>query len=129
MSASSQVTRNVIVRNVFFILVGAVALVLKRQYSGAFSETVYSYGGNVSASFGVYFIVGISPFGQRFGRLLIASIALLIVELFEATNGFGVMTNVFDPFDFIANAVGIGLAVATDAAASRINVWRINRRK
>jgi hypothetical protein len=35
-------------------------------------------------------------------------IALLVVELFEATNGFGVMTNVYDPADFVVNAVGAG---------------------
>jgi hypothetical protein len=40
--------------------------------------------------------------------------------MFEATNGFGVMVNVYDPFDFIANAVGVGLALAVDMIASRV---------
>jgi hypothetical protein len=75
---------------------GVIALVLKGYYSGSFVETVYSYGGNVSASFAVYFIVGLSTLSWRFRKLLTAGIALRVVELFEVTNGFGVMTNVYD---------------------------------
>ena len=41
---------------------------------------------------------------------MIAGIALLIVELFEITDGFGIMTNVYDPYDYLANAVGFSLA-------------------
>jgi hypothetical protein len=123
------VTRTAIARNVFFVLLGVTTLVLKRYYSGSFGETFYSYGGNVSVSFAVYFMIGISTFGRRFGRLVTAGIALLVVELFEATNGFGVMTNVYDRFDFVANAVGVGLALAIDTVASRINTWRMNRRE
>ena len=40
--------------------------------------------------------------------------ALLTVELFELLNGFGVMSNVYDPWDYLANALGIGLAVGID---------------
>lgn len=117
------------VRNVFFVLLGAAALVLKGQYSGPFVETVYSYGGNVSASFAVYFVVGILTFQLRFSKLLTAGIALLVVELFEALDGFGVMTNVYDRTDFAANAVGIGLALAIDTVASGISTRRFNRRE
>lgn len=53
-----------------------------------------------------------------------AIIALLIVELFEATNGFGVMTNTYDRFDFLANALGVALGVAVDLTASRISLRR-----
>lgn len=102
------------VRNVFFVLLGAAALVLKRHYSGPFVEIIHSYGGNVSASFAVYFVVRILTSGWRYERLVTAGIALLIVELFEAANGFGVMTNVYDPVDFVANAVGVVLALVLD---------------
>jgi hypothetical protein len=53
-----------------------------------------------------------------------AIIALLIVELFEATDGFGVMTNTYDRFDFLANALGVALGVAVDLTASRISLKR-----
>jgi len=109
-------------RNVFFVLLGVAALVLKRHYFGPFVEIIHSYGGNVSASFAVYFVVRISTSGWRYGMLVTVGIALLVVELFEATNGFGVMTNVYDPVDFVANAVGVGLALGLDALV--LSRWR-----
>jgi hypothetical protein len=109
-------------RNVFFVLLGVAALVLKRHYSGPSGEIIYSYGGNASASFAVYFVVRILTSDWSYGRLVTAGIALLVVELFEATNGFGVMTNVYDPVDFVANAVGVGLALVLDSLVMLI--WR-----
>lgn len=105
-------------RNVFFVLLGVAALVLKRHYSGPFVEIVHSYAGNIAASFAVYFVVRISTSGWRYGRLVAAGIALLVVELFEAADGFGVMTNVYDPVDFLANAVGVVLALVLDTLAA-----------
>lgn len=105
-------------RNVFFVLLGVATLVLKRHYSGPFVEIVYSYSGNVSVSFAVYFVVRISTSDWKYEKLVTAGIALLVVELFEATNGFGVMTNVYDPGDFVANAVGVVLALALDILVS-----------
>jgi hypothetical protein len=113
-------------RNVFFVLFGAAALVLKRHYSGPFAEIIYGYGGNVSASFAVYFVFRIFTSGWiltsgwRYGRLVTAGIALLVVELFEATNGFGVMTNVYDPVDYLANVLGIALACCVDLISARL---------
>ena len=101
-------------RNVFFVLLGVAALVLKRHYSGPFVEIIHSYSGNVSASFAVYFVVRILTSGWRYGRLVTAGLALLVVEFFEVTNGFGVMTNVYDSVDFVANAVGVVLALVLD---------------
>lgn len=99
---------------IIFVLLGVVALVLKRHYACLYGDVVYCYGGNVSASFAVYFMVRISTLGWRYGRLVTTSIVLLVVELFEVTNGFGVMTNVYDPADFVANALGVGLALLLD---------------
>jgi hypothetical protein len=48
-------------------------------------------------------------------------VVLPVVELFEATNGFGVMSNVFDQFDFIANAVGVKLALAVESMVERFS--------
>src|SRR5512136_559950 len=111
-------------RNVFFVLVGIVGLVLKGHYSGPYREAVHSYGGNIAASFAVYYVVALLPLPPRFGKLLTAGLALAVVELFEASNGFGVMTNVYDPVDFGASAVGIALALAAGIVTSGIGPSR-----
>ncbi len=98
-------------RNDFFVLLGVAALVLKRHYSGPFVEIVHSYGGNIAASFAVYFVVRILTSDWRYGRLVAAGIALLVVGLFEAADGFGAMTNVYDSVDFVANTLGVVLAL------------------
>jgi hypothetical protein len=115
-------------RNVLLVLLGLAALVMKRHYSGPFVDIVHSYGGNASASFAVYFVIRIVTLGWRYGGLLTASVALLVVGLFEATNGFGVMTNVYDPADFVANALGVGLALVVDTLASSSG-WRGSDRR
>jgi hypothetical protein len=96
-------------------------LVLKGQYSGPYTEVVLNYGGNISASFAVYFIVRLAFRKFRINRLFSALISLLIVQIFEVTNGFGVMANVYDPLDLLANAIGITLAVIVDIVASNLS--------
>lgn len=106
---------------IVLILLGIAALVLKPHYSGSLREVVWSYGGNTAVSFSVYFLMTFLPVTARSrSRLLSAGLALLVVQLFEATDGFGVMSNVVDSIDFFANAVGVGLALAVDTAASQI---------
>ncbi len=114
MRTSTVLTRG---RNVFFVLLGVAGLVLKPHYSGPHQNFVHSYGGNIAASFAAYFVVANLRLHlhSRYGRLLTAAAALLVVELFEVTNGFGVMTNVYDPADLVANAAGVALALAVDA--------------
>ena len=109
------------IRSVFFVLLGTAGLVLKGHYSGACQEAVHSYGGNIVASFAVYYVVTLLPLPPRFRKLLTAGLALAVVELFEALNGFGLMTNVYDPVDFAANAVGIALALAVDIMTDGIS--------
>ncbi len=120
-------------RHVVWIMVGIAGLVLKGRYSGPAHDLVHSYGGNVAASFAVYFWARLAtaPFleadGARRGgrvapklaRLLAAGLALLIVELFEVFDGFGVMSNVYDRVDLAANAAGIAIALAVDALVRR----------
>jgi len=108
-------------RYLFFDLLGVAGLMLKRHYAGPYQEAVWSYGGNVAASFAMYFIVALLPLPPRFSKPLAGGLALLAVELFEATNGFGVMTNTYDPVDFAANAAGVALALAVDIVTSRIS--------
>jgi len=106
-------------RDVLLVLLGIAALVLKRHFGGPFHEVIQSYGGNISVSFAVYFLLKYLPLHARFKAFLTAGLALIVVELFEACDGFGVMENVYDPFDFVANFAGVALALAVDAALGR----------
>ena len=106
------------VRNVLFILLGVAVLLLNRRYSGPFDAIVHAYAGNLSVSFAVYFNFANLEFPQRFKRVLAAACALAVVELFEAFDGFGIMSNTYDPIDFLANAVGIALALLLDSKMS-----------
>jgi hypothetical protein len=106
---------------ILFVLLGAVALVLKHSYHGPFDQLVHSYGGNIVASFALFFLSAFAVSGFGLGRLIAAGAALAVVEAFEITDGFfGVMSNTYDPFDLIANAVGIGVALSVDFAVRRM---------
>lgn len=65
-------------RNALFALLGAAGLVLKGRYAGPFQELVRNHGGNVVASFAVYFIVLNLPFPPRYARLCAAGLALAV---------------------------------------------------
>lgn len=114
----SDTRRTTTKRNVAMALLGAGVLVLVSAYEGPFAEVLGAYGGNVAASFALYFAaLNASARSQR-PRLLAASATLLAVELFEASDGFGIMANTFDPIDFAANAAGVGLAVIVDVVTT-----------
>lgn len=104
-------------RNVVFVLLGVAALVLLGRYSGRFGEVAGSYGGNVSASFAAYFLMRIVTAEWRHRELWAGTLALTAASLFEATDGLGVLSNVYDPADFMANAVGVGVAAVIDRLA------------
>lgn len=112
-------------RNVALALLGAAGLVLKGRYAGPGVELVRSYGGNVVASFAVYFVLATSLERLKSGWVVRAAAPLVVVELFEATDGFGVMSNTFDAWDFAANGVGVLMALLVDAAMRR---WRNSHR-
>ena len=99
-------------------LLGGAILVLVPAYDGPLADVVGAYGGNMAVSFALYFAALSATAKQRRPRLLAALLTLLAVELFEATDGFGVMANTFDPMDFVANAVGVGLAVLVDVVTT-----------
>ncbi len=105
------------------VLVGVAGLLSKSWFRDSLSSLAHDYLGNVSASFAVFFMVTILAY-PRLHRIWIAVVALAVVEAFELTNGFGVMTNVYDPFDYLANSLGIALAYCADLASARmIRVW------
>ena len=106
-------------RNLVMILVGVICLLLKRWFANFLGDIAFSYVGNLSASFAMYFLVLMIPI-RKLTWVMVAVIALVIVETFELTNGFGIMTNVYDPFDYAANVIGIGLAVCVDQLSFRI---------
>jgi hypothetical protein len=101
-------------RNVLFVLAAMAFFLMKPYYHGPLSDIFHDYGGNFTASFAVYFIVAIGLRGRVSWKPAAALSALLVVEAFEITDGFGIMSNVFDPLDLLANAAGIGLALAVD---------------
>ena len=111
-------------RNVLFVLLGVVALVLKGSFVEPSAGIVHRWGGNLAVSFACYFLASIPPVRRRRRKLVAAASALVAVEAFEATNGFGIMSNVYDPVDFAANALGVGLALTIDAALGRFTARR-----
>jgi hypothetical protein len=106
-------------RNIIFILSGVFVLIFKRYYSGPQKDLVLSYGSNISVSFAVYFIALLAFDRLPQSRLLATIGSLLAVEVFELTNGFGFMSNVYDPRDYLANALGISLALVVDLLLDR----------
>ena len=96
------------------VLLGVAAFLLKPAYHGAFDHAVHAWGGNVVVSFAVTLLAFIAASRHGGGRLAAAAAALAAVEAFEVSNGFGVMANVYDPLDLVANAVGVGLALGVD---------------
>lgn len=112
-------------RNLVMILAGVMCLLLKRWFAKFLGDLAFSYAGNLSASFAVYFIISMVP-SRKPTWAMVAGLALVVVETFELTNGFGIMTNVYDPFDYAANAIGIGLAVCVDRVSSHFVPVREN---
>jgi hypothetical protein len=115
-------TKNNKIRNVSFILAGVILLVLKQKYNGPYLEIIKSYLGNFSVSFAVYFIVQFNDHLWKTNKVITALIAIVVVNLFELTNGFGVMTNVYDTIDLPVNLAGVLLALALDSFTARFTL-------
>jgi len=112
----SQVPR---LRNIILVLLGVSGLLIKRWLSASLGEVAHSYLGNVSVSFSVYYLVLLAARG-RFNKAVYVVVALLVVESFELADGYGVMSNVYDQNDLIANAIGVALALVVDIVLDRI---------
>jgi energy-coupling factor transporter transmembrane protein EcfT len=112
-------TRSHRTRNLIFIFLGVLVLLFKRYYAGPCAELFYRQGANFAVSFAVYFIAQLGFYSLPYPRLVSAAGALLAVELFELTNGFGVMLDFYDPWDYFANALGVGLALGIDLLINR----------
>ena len=112
--STSTISNKQKARNVLFILLGISVLLLKQIYNGPGKEIVQSYSGNLSISFAVYFLICLISNHWKENKFITAFISLLIVELFEITNGFGIMKNVFDVFDLFVNLIGVISALVLD---------------
>lgn len=106
-------------RNVFLVAIGIALFLFRRSYEGPLQDLVHAYAGNLSISFALYFVCLNLPVPLRFKKLTAATLTFAAVEMFEAFNGFGVMANTYDPFDFFANAVGIAIAFGVDSAKKK----------
>lgn len=110
-------------REVLLALLGVVGLLMKSRLARSMGPLVHEYGGNVTASFAAFFVLKLPEVPNRFRVIIAASAALLATEVFEVTDGFGFMSNTYDPGDYLANAVGVALALAVEGAmvlASRL---------
>ena len=119
--STSTISNKQKVCNVLFVLLGVLVLLLKHSYNGPALEIVKSYSGNLSISFAVYFLLCFSSDHWKQNKFITAIISLIIVELFEITNGFGIMTNTYDIIDLFANLIGIILALAVDQLLTKNN--------
>jgi hypothetical protein len=106
-------------RNIALDLLGVAVLVLKGRYSGPGELFIGAYAGNISVSFALYFVAMFLMRPSPRGRASAALVVLASVTLFEITDGFGVMANVYDALDLVANAAGICLAVVVDLLTAR----------
>ena len=102
-------------RDLVFILLGILVLVMKRQLAQLGGVAVRDYGGNIAASFAAFFLLKLPAIPSGFRLAIAAASSLLVTELFEATSGFGFMSNTYDPGDYLANAIGVGLALGVEA--------------
>jgi len=107
-------------RDVVFSVIGAVCLVLKGAYNGPLQQVVHSYGGNFVVSFALYFACLSATSEWRRPQAAAALLTLAAVTAFELTDGFGIMANVYDPIDLVANAAGVGFAISVDMLSRRL---------
>ena len=119
-----EIPPSVRIRAVAMVFLGVAALVSKPCYHGPLEPLVWSCLGNISASFAVYFVATVTTWQLQRPRLVAVVAALALVESFELLDGFGITANTYDPWDLLANAVGVGAAWAVAALADRRSVAR-----
>lgn len=110
--------------DVLCVLLGVLGLVLKSDLARLGGPLVHDHGGNVAASFAAFFVLKIPFAGVRARLAVAAALALCAAELFEVTDGFGFMSNIQDPGDYLANAIGVGLALGVEGIARLVRRLR-----
>ncbi len=113
------------IRDVILDLAGVAGLLMKSWARRCLEElglrlfecSRLFLSGECGFQFAVYFLASIAA-RTRLNHVAIAVLALGVVEGFEFTNGFGMMTNVYDPLDYLANALGVALAYVVDVVST-----------
>jgi len=100
-------------RYIIFILVGVLVSILKHKYDSPYVEFVKSYAGNFAVSLAVFFIF-LFVLINLMEQIFTAFITLLVVELFEITYAFSIITNTFDSNGIIVNILGVSEALGLD---------------
>lgn len=90
-----------------FFLAGSIS---SKIYSGSLENYVHGYVHDVTGPACFYFAERI--LGQS--RFESASITFLYCSLYEVTQRLGLIKGSFDPYDFVAYGVGVGLALGLD---------------
>ena len=89
------------------IAIGVVGLLFCRHYSGPAAGILHSHGANVAFSFGAYFILRLFRLPLIERKSINAAYTLVGVSAQEVAQALNLYPGTFDPFDFLANAVGI----------------------
>ena len=106
---------------VILVLLAISAFILKSQYQGPYQELVINYGSNILISFGVYLLLSLYAETRDINKFIVFVIALTLVELFDVTNGYGFMKNIYNVFDLLANFIGIFLAAFLDLSIKKLS--------
>ena len=83
-NASSSINRSRLF-DISLILLGVLALVVRGRIN---IGLVQAYGGNIVASFSMFFLFKFPLIPAKFQAAIAAALALLVAALFEATNTF-----------------------------------------
>jgi hypothetical protein len=107
--------------DISFVLLGVLAPVMKGHLN---NPLIQSYGGNIAASFSGFYLLRLPLIPSKLQATSAAALALATTGLFEVTNGFGFMSNTYDPADYLANAIGVTLGDTMKPCSLRFAVAR-----
>jgi hypothetical protein len=109
-------------QNLLCVAMGVAGLLFSRTYSGPMAAILHGYGANVTFSFGAYFILKFFRLPLKKKMHMNAAYTLIGVSAQEVAQAMALYPGTFDALDFLANAVGIGVAWGVD-------VWLSKRRQ
>lgn len=96
------------------IAIGVAGLLFCGQYAGPGAGFLHSHGANVTFSFGAYFILSLCRLPLIERKPINAAYTFLGVSVQEVAQGLELYPGIFDPLDFLANAVGVCCAWVAD---------------